>query len=106
LANFFDNFLNHAPDRGSPIAAIPTPVSNSGAPIKSWGGAEFPGKRVCSLVIDEDRLQTPCLIKQFFPQDPSTRNAQKAAELFHQEAVRLDQLGGSNTICSNSRKNY
>ena len=59
-------------------------------PIKPLGQGGF-GKTF--LAIDEDRLQTPCVIKQFFPQDPSPRNAQKAAELFHQEAIRLDQLG-------------
>jgi formylglycine-generating enzyme required for sulfatase activity len=33
----------------------------------------------------------PCVIKQFFPADLSS--AMKAAELFHQEAIRLDDLG-------------
>jgi formylglycine-generating enzyme required for sulfatase activity len=33
----------------------------------------------------------PCVIKQFFPADLSS--AVKAAELFHQEAIRLDDLG-------------
>ncbi len=34
-----------------------------------------------------------CVIKQFFPQIQSTKHAQKAAELFRQEAVLLDKLG-------------
>jgi serine/threonine protein kinase len=34
-----------------------------------------------------------CVIKQFYPQAQGTDNAQKAAELFPQEAVRLDDLG-------------
>ena len=46
------------------------------------------------LAVDEDKPSRPaCVIKQFFPQSQGTQNAEKAAELFHQEAVRLDQLG-------------
>lgn len=46
------------------------------------------------LAIDEDKPSKPsCVIKQFFPQDQGTNNAEKAAELFRQEAVRLDDLG-------------
>ncbi|MFM7888382.1 MAG: protein kinase domain-containing protein, partial [Pseudanabaena sp.] len=42
--------------------------------------------------IDEGLPSCPtCVIKQFFPADLSS--AVKAAELFHQEAVRLDDLG-------------
>ncbi|EAW36905.1 WD40 repeat domain-containing serine/threonine-protein kinase [Lyngbya sp. PCC 8106] len=46
------------------------------------------------LAVDEDKPSRPaCVIKQFFPQNQGTQNAEKAVELFHQEAVRLDQLG-------------
>ncbi|HIK09751.1 MAG TPA: protein kinase [Oscillatoriaceae cyanobacterium M33_DOE_052] len=50
------------------------------------------------LAVDEDRLKTRCVIKQFLPQELGTKNAQKAAELFHREAVRLDELGQHSQI--------
>jgi len=44
------------------------------------------------LVQDEYKPSLPrCIIKQFYPQGQN--NAHKAAELFQQEAVRLEQLG-------------
>lgn len=46
------------------------------------------------LAVDEDiPSKPPCVIKQFFPLSEGSQQAQKAAELFHQEAVRLDELG-------------
>ena len=46
------------------------------------------------LAVDEDKPSKPrCVIKQFFPQAQGTSTVQKAAELFTQEAVRLDELG-------------
>jgi serine/threonine protein kinase len=43
--------------------------------------------------IDEDKPSKPfCAIKQFFPQIEGTTAAQKAAELFTQEASALEQL--------------
>jgi serine/threonine protein kinase len=46
------------------------------------------------LAVDEDKPSKPrCVIKQFFPQAQGTSNVQKAAELFQQEAKRLDDLG-------------
>lgn len=46
------------------------------------------------LALDEDKPSKPrCVIKQFFPQAQGTSNVQKAAELFQQEAMRLDELG-------------
>ncbi len=43
--------------------------------------------------IDEDKPSKPfCAIKQFFPQFQGTTAGQKAAELFTQEAVALEQL--------------
>jgi len=46
------------------------------------------------LAVDEDKPSKPrCVIKQFFAESQGTYNAHKAAELFRQEAVRLDELG-------------
>ncbi|MGC9528217.1 MAG: protein kinase domain-containing protein [Limnospira sp.] len=46
------------------------------------------------LAVDEDKpSRPPCVIKQFFPQTQGTQQARKAVELFHREAVRLDELG-------------
>jgi F-box protein 11 len=46
------------------------------------------------LAVDEYKPSKPrCVIKQFFPQAQGTNNIQKAAELFAQEALRLDELG-------------
>jgi formylglycine-generating enzyme required for sulfatase activity/tRNA A-37 threonylcarbamoyl transferase component Bud32 len=42
---------------------------------------------------DVDRLDAPCVIKQFFPQVQGTSERTKAAELFKQEARRLYELG-------------
>ena len=44
--------------------------------------------------VDEDKPSKPfCVIKQFFPQAQGTKTLEKAAELFAQEAERLDRLG-------------
>ncbi|MEG4233578.1 serine/threonine-protein kinase [Microcoleus sp. Pol11C3] len=52
------------------------------------------------LAVDEDKPSKPrCVIKQFLPPETqlipsaSNRNSKKAAELFEQEAMRLDELG-------------
>lgn len=46
------------------------------------------------LAVDEFKPSKPlCVIKQFFPQAQGTNSFEKAAELFQQEAVRLDELG-------------
>lgn len=52
------------------------------------------------LAVDEDKPSKPrCVIKQFLPPEAvlipsgSNRNSKKAAELFEQEAMRLDALG-------------
>ena len=51
------------------------------------------------LAVDEDKPSKPfCVIKQFLPQMQGTSNVQKAAELFEQEAVRLDDLGKHSQI--------
>ncbi len=51
------------------------------------------------LAVDEDKpSKPPCVIKQFLSQAQGTNNSQKAAELFEQEAQRLDELGKHNQI--------
>jgi serine/threonine protein kinase len=46
------------------------------------------------LAIDESQsAQSACVIKQFFPQAQGTKNLEKAAQLFAQEAQRLQELG-------------
>ncbi|MBE9010717.1 serine/threonine protein kinase [Pseudanabaenaceae cyanobacterium LEGE 13415] len=45
------------------------------------------------LAVDEDRLGTRCVIKQFSPQLKGTKALDKAIQLFEQEAIRLDELG-------------
>jgi formylglycine-generating enzyme required for sulfatase activity len=42
---------------------------------------------------DVDRLNAPCVIKQFFPQVQGTGQRAKAADFFKEEAVRLYELG-------------
>ncbi len=44
--------------------------------------------------VDEDKPSKPyCVIKQFFPSAQGTATLEKAAELFKEEATRLDSLG-------------
>lgn len=46
------------------------------------------------LAIDEDKPSKPqCVIKQFLPVTQNPRSLKKAAALFQQEAVRLEELG-------------
>lgn len=45
------------------------------------------------LALDEDRLKTRCVIKQFSPQIQGAKSLEKAMKLFDQEAVRLHELG-------------
>jgi len=45
------------------------------------------------LATDEDRLRTPCVIKQFSPQFQGNASMDKALSLFEQEARRLNELG-------------
>ncbi|MBD2001016.1 serine/threonine protein kinase [Leptolyngbya sp. FACHB-541] len=45
------------------------------------------------LAVDEHIPSKPtCVIKQFFPKDLGVLELEKATELFHQEAVRMEQL--------------
>ncbi len=46
---------------------------------------------------DVDRLDAPCVIKQFFPQVQGTGQRKKAAEFFKEEAFRLYELGENHT---------
>lgn len=50
------------------------------------------------LGVDEAADHFPCIIKQFSPQFQTQISVQKALELFHQEAVRLKQLGEHHQI--------
>ena len=51
------------------------------------------------LTLDESKSDKFfCVIKQFLPQPQASNNIQKAAELFEQEAARLDKLGRHNQI--------
>lgn len=43
--------------------------------------------------VDKDRLDTRCVIKQFFPQIRESTALKKATELFQQEAHRLNNWG-------------
>ena len=43
--------------------------------------------------VDADRLDAPCVIKQFFPQVQGSAALAKAAKLFREEAFRLYDLG-------------
>ncbi|MEO1378540.1 MAG: bifunctional serine/threonine-protein kinase/formylglycine-generating enzyme family protein, partial [Cyanobacteria bacterium J06635_10] len=43
--------------------------------------------------VDADRLDAPCVIKQFFPQVQGSTARAKAAKLFREEAFRLYDLG-------------
>ncbi|HEY9752933.1 MAG TPA: serine/threonine-protein kinase [Coleofasciculaceae cyanobacterium] len=51
------------------------------------------------LAIDEDRPSKPrCVIKQFLPLVQNPRSLKKAAALFEQEAIQLEQLGHHSQI--------
>ncbi|AFY44576.1 serine/threonine-protein kinase [Nostoc sp. PCC 7107] len=71
---------------GAPLIAL----RNRYRPIQSIGGGGF-GKTY--LAEDIDKLNEPCVIKQFAPQVQGTGALKKATELFEQEAKRLQQLG-------------
>ena len=43
--------------------------------------------------VDTDRMNDPCVIKQFMPQSQGTSALEKATELFKEEAKRLYELG-------------
>ena len=59
-------------------------------PVKNIGRGGF-GRTY--LAIDTDRLDSPCVIKQFAPQTQGSKSFSKAVQLFEQEAMRLNELG-------------
>ncbi len=60
-------------------------------PIKPIGQGGF-GRTF--LAIDEDKPSKPrCVVKQFLPVSQGSRHLKKAADLFEQEAIRLEELG-------------
>lgn len=59
-------------------------------PIQPIGQGGF-GRTYVAL--DQDRLSTRCVIKQFSPQTQGTKSLEKAIRLFGQEATRLHELG-------------
>jgi WD40 repeat protein len=64
-------------------------------PIKLLGRGGF-GRTYLSE--DWDRLNAPCVIKQFAPQAQGDKAFKKAVQLFNQEAVRLHDLGEHSQI--------
>ncbi len=48
--------------------------------------------------VDETAANFPCIIKQFSPQFQTQITVEKALELFHQEAIRLRDLGKNDQI--------
>lgn len=72
---------------GTPIVAQ---LRGRYCPIKLIGKGGF-GRTY--LASDSDRLDSPCVVKQFAPQARGTKSFLKAVDLFNQEAVRLHELG-------------
>ena len=65
-------------------------------PIQPLGSGGF-GRTF--VAVDEDVPSKPrCVIKQLYIHNPSIGILKKASELFHQEAVRLDELGKHSQI--------
>ncbi|NET40959.1 serine/threonine-protein kinase [Okeania sp. SIO2B3] len=58
--------------------------------IKPIGNGSF-GRTF--LALDLDRFNTPCVVKQFFPQNHNLISTEKASELFKREAEQLLKLG-------------
>lgn len=50
------------------------------------------------LAVDLDRFNTPCVVKQFFPQNHNIISTEKASELFKREAEQLLKLGDNPQI--------
>lgn len=59
-------------------------------PVEELGGG---GMSRTFLAVDLDRLNTPCIIKQFSPQSHKVSLVKEAIERFNQEALRLQELG-------------
>ncbi|MGC9523992.1 MAG: protein kinase domain-containing protein [Limnospira sp.] len=58
--------------------------------VQNLGGG---GMSRTFLGVDERRSRTSCILKQFSPQQQNFAAVQKATDLFHQEAMRLQELG-------------
>ncbi|NEN92807.1 MAG: protein kinase, partial [Okeania sp. SIO3H1] len=63
--------------------------------IKPIGNGSF-GRTL--LALDLDRFNTPCVVKQFFPQNHNLISTEKASELFKREAEQLLKLGDNPQI--------
>ncbi|VXD15741.1 serine/threonine-protein kinase [Planktothrix paucivesiculata] len=59
-------------------------------PVEELGGG---GMSRTFLGVDLDRLNTPCIIKQFLPPSHKISLVKQAIEHFNQEALRLQELG-------------
>ncbi|MEL6398880.1 MAG: serine/threonine-protein kinase [Cyanobacteria bacterium J06607_6] len=78
-----------------------TECRNCGKPlVKMLRGRYYPERLIgrggfgrTYLAQDSDRLNAPCVIKQFAPQTQGTKSFHKAVDLFNQEAIRLHDLG-------------
>lgn len=64
-------------------------------PLEELGGG---GMSRTFLGVDLDRLNTPCIIKQFLPQSHKISLVKQAIEHFNQEALRLQELGNHSQI--------
>lgn len=67
---------------------------------RAWREIGFGGMSRTFLGVDEGNQKTPCIIKQFSSHGYKTVRLQKAIELFHQEAMRLQELGEHDRIPS------
>lgn len=89
------------PDSATTCADCGTPLVSAlrgrYRPIRLLGRGGF-GRTY--LAVDADRLNSPCVIKQFAPQTQGTKSFYKAVSLFEQEAVRLNELGEHSQIPS------
>ncbi|MDY7009048.1 MAG: serine/threonine-protein kinase [Cyanobacteriota bacterium] len=63
--------------------------------IKPIGNGSF-GRTF--LAVDLDRFNTPCVVKQFFPQNHNLMSTKKGSELFKREAEQLLKLGDNPQI--------
>lgn len=85
--NHIDESADLCPSCGSGLEPL---LRNRYRPVKNIGRGGF-GRTY--LAVDTDRLDTPCVIKQFAPQTQGPKSFLKAVQLFEQEAQRLNDLG-------------
>ncbi|MEB3280443.1 MAG: serine/threonine-protein kinase [Lyngbya sp.] len=67
---------------------------------RAWQEIGIGGMSRTFLGVDEGNQKTPCIIKQFSSHGHKTIRLEKAIELFHQEAMRLQELGEHDRIPS------